>query len=611
LKLSSLSKVIYPDIGLLKAEVIQYYLKYADLVLRYTKHRPLSIIRYPDGIMKDHFYSKDKPEWAPDWIDSIKINHKESSVDYLELRKPSQLIWIANLSGLELHPMSYEIENNQKPDYFVFDLDPGIEVLFDQTKFIAAELRDFLLDFGYAPFIKTSGGKGLHIYVPIISNYAYNEVYQHVHSLAKKFISAHSKLCTLKLSKKNRDDKMLVDIYRNRFTSTTVAPYSLRGKAGAPISTPIVWEQLNEIDSSQHFNIKNIEGQIEKFGDAWSEWRSFATDLKNNIESKQHPISEVESPSIPAISESELPVKLDFVEPMLATATRQLPNGDDWVYEVKWDGIRVIIIRDENGVRLYSRAGNNISSKFPQIASAFMKWNKYFILDGEIVVLDDAGKPKFEEVLSRLNKSNKDGKIKSSTKAATCYLFDIMYANGQSVTDHTWSDRRALLKKMSVDHTQIRLSESVSDGPSLLQAIRQKGMEGVIAKRTSSPYFIGERRDSWLKLKCRYMATSLIIGFTQGKGNRAGTFGALHLAERVEERLVYRGKVGTGFDFQQRKSIKKMLVNLVTTNKPVDTRVDQERLSTWVEPSLNCQIQYATMTSNETFREPVFIRLLK
>jgi len=272
-KITNLDKIIYPSIEVSKAEVIQYYLDIAPRLLEYIGDRPLTTIRFPDGVGGKSFYSKDKPDWTPDWIGSQLIAHEEKSISYLLAHNKASVVWLANLACLELHPMQFKQRDNMCPDQFIVDLDPDEGMPWDAVKESAVKVKQFLGTYGYTCFVKTSGGKGLHVIVPIIPSEPYAVVTEHIKILAKKFVAKYSSIYTLQISKTKRRGKILIDIYRNHLTNTTVAPYSLRGKKGAPISMPIRWEDLDDLGSSQAYNIQNYKAYLETTPSPWGKWR--------------------------------------------------------------------------------------------------------------------------------------------------------------------------------------------------------------------------------------------------------------------------------------------------------------------------------------------------
>ena len=277
LKLTNLEKVLFPDAGILKAELIAYYLAIAPIMLRYIKRRPLSLIRFPDGIEAEPFFQKDKPKWAPDWLETVKLG-KGRKKDYICATEEATLVWLANMASIELHVHQSRKIHPEKPDFFIIDLDPSPGFDFQDLVDIAEALRAFFWPYGYQLFVKTSGSKGLHLFCPIEPLYTHDEVFDVLKALCQEFVAA-DKRTTLKISKEARKGKMLLDIYRNRGSQTIVAPYSVRGKSHAPVSMPIPWELLETLDSSAHYNIHSAQAYLKTEGDAWEGFHSYAVRL--------------------------------------------------------------------------------------------------------------------------------------------------------------------------------------------------------------------------------------------------------------------------------------------------------------------------------------------
>jgi ATP-dependent DNA ligase len=232
------------------------------------------------------------------------------------------------------------------------------------------------------------------------------------------------------------------------------------------------------------------------------------------------------------------------------------------------------------------------------------------VFDGEIVCLDEQGRPDFKEVIHRMKRSTEND-IQRAMKShpAYCYLFDLLYLDGRPVVNEPLLRRREWLNDAVKKDSSYRISEIVNDGEALFSAAGELGLEGVMAKEKNSRYFPGKRTDTWYKVKIRQTTESHIIGYTHGKGMREGTFGALHLGDPDGSKVVYRGKVGTGFDDKTMKEVYKELKKLVETSKPIKEKVLDEKQTIWIEPSLVCEIQYASITRDGAYREAVFVRL--
>ena len=192
LELSNLSKELFPDDGIVKAEVIEYYLKIAPTILNHIKGRALSLIRFPDGIYGERFYQKNRPKWAPDWIEYVTLGKEKK--DYIIATEDASLVWLANLACLELHQMHSKKPDYDMPDYMVFDIDPPEGYKFTDVVEIALELKPYLENLGYHPFVKTTGGKGVHIVTPIEQKWDFHKVFETAQEIAKPFVEEHSNL---------------------------------------------------------------------------------------------------------------------------------------------------------------------------------------------------------------------------------------------------------------------------------------------------------------------------------------------------------------------------------------------------------------------------------
>lgn len=748
IKLTNLTKVLYPSVGKTKAEVIQYYLLNQELILPNLSDRALTTIRFPDGVAGKSFYSKDKPKWTPEWIGSTRIQHDQSAIDYLLPQNAADLAWLANLACLELHPMSCRVSDGMRPSLFIFDLDPDEDLTFDAVKECALRLKQLLISHDYVPFVKTSGGKGLHVIVPIIPKYTYEEVQKTIKELAQKLIAQYPNQYTLEIPKHKRKGKILIDIYRNHMTNTTVCAYSLRGRTGAPISMPLRWEDIPALESAREYTLVNYREYLDEHGDAWAGLYDLGTELHDHqdvsismpddgrldsynekrdlsitpepngqvitnrtdeyviqlhdasslhydlrLEDKGVLLSWAIPKGLPfkkgqkrlAIRTEDHPIKyLDFegvipagqygagnmwimdtgkikwikkeddksykfhltgplaqrmeyhlfstkrdnqwliecktdkeilaadksIRHMLADSSRTVPQKGAYEYEVKWDGIRIFVIINDGKVTVRSRSGNDLTKQFPELQNVDCIELEEGVLDGELVVLDDKGRPIFSDVISRMHNQNPTD-ITIKTKPVVCYLFDMISIDGLDVTNAPLSRRRAWLKTVLDRDSTYRYSEGMTDGAGLLAAIKAQGMEGIMAKDPKSKYTLGGRSGAWLKIKCRTLDQCLIIGYTAGSGDRAGLMGSMHLAKETDDGLKYMGKVGTGWSHQKLKELYQEMSSRPQIAKPIEDKIEEEHNSTWIDSGWYCEIEYASLSSNGTYREPVFLKLIK
>ncbi|MBL0743484.1 non-homologous end-joining DNA ligase [Chryseolinea lacunae] len=273
-ELSNLEKVLFPEDGIVKAEVIEYYLKIAPTLLNYANGRALTLIRFPDGITGESFYQKNRPEWAPKWIEFVTLGKEKK--DYIVATEPALLVWLANLASLELHQLHSRKPTFDMPDYMVFDLDPPEGYTFTKVIPIAKALKEVIETYGYTPFVKTTGGKGLHICCPIEATHDFHTVFEAAQDIAKPFVERYANDVTLHIKKEARKGRVLVDIFRIRSGQSIVSPYSLRGRNGAPVSMPLTWDELELVQDPKEFNIRTAVEKVVRDGDAWQGFDAYA-----------------------------------------------------------------------------------------------------------------------------------------------------------------------------------------------------------------------------------------------------------------------------------------------------------------------------------------------
>jgi len=284
LKLTNLDKEFWPG-GLTKAHLIKYYSEVAPVLLPYIARRPLVMKRYPDGITGESFYQKECPSYAPDWIKTASILHRRSGkrVNYIICSNTATLLWLANQGCIEVHAwLSSFKENNEKipkyeqlncPDIAVMDLDPPEGFDFGEVCRVAVLARHILEEFGLKSFPKTSGARGMHIFIPLQPYYTFDRVAEAMEYVAKIVHKACPMYTTLERSVKKRGNKIYLDYLQNGRGKTMVFPYSLRPLPGAPVSTPLAWHELEKgnLDPAD-YNFKNIFDRLKEFGDLYGEF---------------------------------------------------------------------------------------------------------------------------------------------------------------------------------------------------------------------------------------------------------------------------------------------------------------------------------------------------
>ena len=298
------------------------------------------------------------------------------------------------------------------------------------------------------------------------------------------------------------------------------------------------------------------------------------------------------------------------MKPMLADASKKVPIGD-YYYELKWDGIRALVYLNEGQLKIYSRNLNDITDQFPELnvpEQAFRINNAIF--DSEIVCLDQDGKANFKKVIKRLM-SKKNFDYESKRSPAYCYLFDCLYLDGRSLINDPQDRRRQwLIDSVRRGETNYRISESMEDGRAFFKAAKEMGVEGIMAKERTAKYTVGKRSSAWIKVKVKETMDCIIIGFTEGEGDRQQYFGSLQLAEERGDELLYRGRVGTGFDDAMLKTLAERFIKDISSERTISAEVHEEKKTVWLKPVLKCEVEYSMITENGTFRDPVFKKIV-
>src|ERR1043166_8250075 len=277
LELSNLTKVLYPEDHIVKAQLIEYYLKIAPTILAHLRGRALSLVRFPDGIGGESFFQKDRPKWAPEWLEHVALGQEQK--DYVMATEEASLVWLANLACIELHQMHSRAPHFDKPDYIVYDLDPPETFTFPQVAELALQFKEHVESFGYHPFLKTTGRKGLHVLTPIEPKWEFHNAFEAARAVAQPFVESNGSVLTLQIKKEHRKGKVLQDIYRNRESQTIICPYSVRGLRGATVSTTLTWEELESLETPKVCNLLTVPQRVLENGDPWEALAAYATPI--------------------------------------------------------------------------------------------------------------------------------------------------------------------------------------------------------------------------------------------------------------------------------------------------------------------------------------------
>jgi bifunctional non-homologous end joining protein LigD len=287
---------------------------------------------------------------------------------------------------------------------------------------------------------------------------------------------------------------------------------------------------------------------------------------------------------------------------MLAS-TAPLPTGDQWAYEIKWDGVRALVAVEAGAVRAVSRRGNDITGGYPELSALLKPLKKRAVLlDGELVALRN-GVPDFGALQSRMHVRSPAADLVAATPV-TFVPFDVLHLGSEPQLDKTYDERRAVLETLGLELA----SPFFGDGHELLESTRKQGLEGLIAKLRDSRYVPGKRSDSWVKVKNIRRQSVVVCGWKEGSGGRSGRLGSLLTGVRTAEGLMYAGHVGTGFNAAALDQLAGMLKPLATAVCPYDGPVPREhaRAAHWVKPEIVVDVDFTEWTRDERLRHPSY-----
>jgi len=303
-----------------------------------------------------------------------------------------------------------------------------------------------------------------------------------------------------------------------------------------------------------------------------------------------------------------------IIAPMLAELGKGTPPATgDWLYEVKWDGVRALCFIDGGKLHMVSRNANAMEKQYPELSILPHQVNaRQAILDGEIVALDAHGKPSFELLQRRINVAEASAIARLSRNSPVVFIaFDLLYLDGSDLRQTPLIERKKLLKDVLTPNELVRYSEYFTgSGPQILEAVKAQGLEGMVAKRPDSPYE-SRRSPDWVKWKVVDTASLVICGFTPGEGSRSGEnlFGALVLGIFDGGQLKWAGNVGTGFDRKKIETVYAKLAPLLSPHPPFTGEKGLPRKVAWTRPELVCEVKYANWTEEGRLRAPVFMGL--
>ncbi len=718
---SRLDKVLYPATAngpaVTKGEVIDYYEAIAPAMLPHVVDRPVTRKRWPNGVDEPSFFEKNLAASAPDWLTRHAVHHKDRAVRYPVIDSAAALVWIGQQAALEVHvPQWRFVDGEPGPaTRLVFDLDPGDGVGLAECARVAAAVRDLVASLGWTAYPVTSGSKGIHVYVPLDRTLAPGGASTVARKVATSLEQLHPDLVTATMAKSVRAGRVFVDWSQNNAAKTTIAPYSLRGRAAPTVAAPRTWDELED-PGLRHLRFDEVLDRFRRDGDliadldprmdalteyrrkrdadrtpepipqtaaeggegnsfviqehharrlhydfrlerdgvmvSWAVPRGLPTSSKENrlaVHTEDHPLEYASfAGSIPkgeygggTVSiwdagtyepekwrDDEVIVRLSGqraqgryalirtegdqwlmhlmkddggatdlprgLAPMLATAgTLDGLEPEQWAFEGKWDGIRLIVEFDGTTVRLRGRAGNDVTERYPalQALAAALDGHRV-VLDGEVVSLDSHGNTSFPAL--------------QAGGVPQFRAFDILYLDGVSLLRKRYDDRRRILDALAAATVGLDVPPQLTGSVADVRA-QSKDLEGVVAKRRDSIYLPGRRGTAGIKTTNWLTQEVVIGGGRRGRGAREAGIGSLLLGVPDKAGLRYVGRVGTGFSEREREQLIELLGPLQRESSPFAGKVpDVDRDTVWVTPSVVGEVRYRERTDAGRLRHPAW-----
>ncbi|WP_337004011.1 MULTISPECIES: non-homologous end-joining DNA ligase [unclassified Microbacterium] len=620
LRVTNLDKVVYPETGTTKGEVISYHTAIAPLLLPLLDGRPVTRKRWVEGVgttdaPADSFFTKQLEPGAPSWIPRQAIQHSDGPKEYPLVEDVPTLVWLAQVAAIELHVPQWRFTSDGRPgrpDRLVLDLDPGPGVGLAQCAEVARLARAVLSDMGLDPLPVTSGSKGIQLYAALPGEQTSDEVSAVVKELARLIENDHPDLATSVMAKAVRGGRVFLDWSQNNGKKTTISPYSLRGRAQPWVAAPRTWEELDDPRLAQ-LDLDDVLARAAAGIDPLAALRPSSaaplaapakTSPAKTSHAKRYP--RTTPPAAPPLTAAPpAPMLAENGSPGVARSL----SDPSWV-EVKWDGIRAMGTWTEGRMLLHARRGTDITARYPELTAdgaPFLPVSDA-VVDGEIVAFDARGRPSFSLLQNRMHLTRPREIEREVVRTPIVYmLFDLLRLDGHDLTGMPLRERRTLLDDVIAGlDAPVRIPPVFDDVDAALAASREFGLEGVVVKDPQSRYRPGQRSPSWLKLKHTRMQEAVIVGIRPGKGDRESTLGSLLLAVPEPRRggeLRYVGRVGTGFSDRTLRELLARLEPLRVPTAPLDgVPAADASDALWVRPEIIGEVEFANWTPDGVLR---------
>ncbi|MBO0853853.1 MAG: non-homologous end-joining DNA ligase [Nocardia sp.] len=576
--ITNLDKVLYPATGTTKGQVIDYFTAIAPALLPHIADRPVTRKRWPNGVRETSFFEKNLASHAPTWIRRETQVHGSRPVTYPIIDSAAGVAWLGQQAALEIHvPQWRFVDRAPGPaTRLVFDLDPGEGTGLAECARVALWIRETVRGVGLDAYPVTSGSKGIHLYVPLDRELGAAGASTVAKQLATGLARLHPELVTTTMAKAARPGRIFLDWSQNNPAKTTIAPYSLRGREHPTVAAPRTWTEIEDIDGLRHLNFEEVLERWHRDGD-------LLRDLDPPLPQRISP-----SPARTATPRT--------LSPMLATSGDVASlDARDWVFETKWDGFRILVSIDDDGVLVRSRAGNTVTERYSRLAALGRELAGHrVVLDGEAVVLDADGRSDLPL-------------LQSHPERAILVAFDVLYLDGTSLLRKRFSDRRQILEVLAEQAPSLLVSPPLrGSGAQALAYSREHGLEGVVAKRKDSVYLPGRRGQAWVKTR-NWRTLEVVIG--GWRRSAAREFASLLVGVRDDGQVRYVGRVGTGFSDREMADLAARLRPLRRESSPFGNEMtaEEQHDAVWVAPEITGTVRYMNWTDSGRLWHPAWL----